>query len=710
MKNLAARPRGTINYETTMFKPGLKSTIRIAFLYAIFGSLWILISDMLLAYFVADPLTITEIQTFKGWAFVSASAILLYLIVRREFRTRELAEQALRDSEEKYHNLVETANDAIFIADAGTGLIIDANKKAGELLGIPAKEIIGMHQTQLHPAEDAGYYKRIFADHIESGQKITEDLFVLRRNGERIPVDISASITQIGDRKIVQGIFRDITARKQVKEALQKERDRAQMYLNVAGVMILVISVDGNVDLINRKGCEMLGYPEKEIIGRNWFDTFIPVRLRDEVKGIFVKLMAGEIDLVGYFETPVLTKDGEERMIAWHNTLLKDENGKVSAALSSGEDITARKQAEELARHRLKRLSALHSIDMVINSSLDLQVTLNEFLEQVISQLNVDAADVLLLNPYSQMLEFAARKGFRSPAIKQPSIRIGEGIAGKAAMERNSISIPDLSEESSLCKRTNLLRQEGFVAYYAIPLIAKGQVKGVLEIFNRSPLTFDPEWLNFFEALAARAAIAIDNATLFEDLQRSNIELSIAYDATLEGWAHALDLRSKETEQHTERVTEMTLRLARAMGMSDKELMNVRRGALLHDIGKIGIPDGILLKPGPLTDEEWDIMHRHPVYAFEMLLPIAYLRPALDIPYCHHERWDGTGYPRGLKGEQIPLSARIFSVVDVWDALYSEERPYRQTLSEEKVREHIRSLSGTHLDPGVVEVFLNMEW
>ena len=176
----------------------------------------------------------------------------------------------------------------------------------------------------------------------------------------------------------------------------------------------------------------------------------------------------------------------------------------------------------------------------------------------------------------------------------------------------------------------------------------------MLEVLHRAPLGLDAEWQNFLEALAARAAIAIDNATLFDDLQRSNIDLMLAYDATLEGWARALDLRSKETERHTERVTEMTMRLARTMGIGDKELVHIRRGALLHDIGKIGIPDSILLQPGPLTDEEWLLMRKHPQLAFEMLQPIAYLRPALDIPYAHHEHWDGTGYPRGLKGEQIP--------------------------------------------------------
>jgi HD-GYP domain-containing protein (c-di-GMP phosphodiesterase class II) len=150
----------------------------------------------------------------------------------------------------------------------------------------------------------------------------------------------------------------------------------------------------------------------------------------------------------------------------------------------------------------------------------------------------------------------------------------------------------------------------------------------------------------------------------------------------------------------------MTLRLARALGLAEADLAHVRRGALLHDIGKMGIPDSILLKPGPLTDVEWEVMRRHPAYAYQLLAPISYLRPALDIPYCHHERWDGLGYPRGLAGEQIPLTARIFAVVDVWDAL-SHDRPYRQAWPAARVRDHIRALIGSHFDPHVADVFLN---
>jgi putative nucleotidyltransferase with HDIG domain len=185
------------------------------------------------------------------------------------------------------------------------------------------------------------------------------------------------------------------------------------------------------------------------------------------------------------------------------------------------------------------------------------------------------------------------------------------------------------------------------------------------------------------------------------------MELKLAYDATIEGWSRALDLRDKETEGHTLRVTEMTVRLAEKLGMNDNDKLNLRRGALLHDIGKMGVPDVILLKPGPLNEDEWKIMRQHPVYAYEMLKPIDYLRPAIEIPYCHHEKWDSSGYPRGLRGESIPRAARIFAVIDVYDALIVD-RPYRAAWPREKVLTYIQEQAGQHFDPAVVEAFLQL--
>ncbi len=355
-------------------------------------------------------------------------------------------------------------------------------------------------------------------------------------------------------------------------------------------------------------------------------------------------------------------------------------------------------------RSRLQRLQALRTIDLAITSSMDSHISLRVLVDQAATHLGVDAVDVLLLDSQSHRLELAAGRGFRTQPPRF-SLRVDEGNAGRAFMERRLMRVQRLSTHPTPSARQPWIASEGFVTYFGMPLVAKGLVRGVLEVFHRAPLAPDADWMDFLETLAEQAAIAVDNSGLFADLQRSNTDLELAYDTTLEGWSRALDLRDKETEGHTQRVADVSERLGRAMGLSEPELMQMRRGALLHDIGKMGIPDSILLKAGPLTGDEWEIMRRHPVYAFELISPIAYLQPALDIPYCHHEKWDGSGYPRGLAGELIPLAARVFAVVDVWDALRSD-RPYRPAWPEEQVREHIRGLSGTHFDLRVVQAFM----
>jgi len=396
---------------------------------------------------------------------------------------------------------------------------------------------------------------------------------------------------------------------------------------------------------------------------------------------------------------------GEPVHLIFRLTISPAYEHSLSRVIVSIFDISERQKAEQQIQSHLHRLAGLRTIDMAITASLDLRVTLDVLLDQVTSQLQVHAAGIWLLNTHTQMLEFLAGRGFRGGGLAPCSLHLSEDYTGQAVLKRRTITIDDLDSVSDF-RRAHLLRGENFISYFVAPLVAKGQVKGVLEVFSRKPISPDPEWYDFLETLAGQTAIAIDNASLFENLQRSNIELAMAYDATIEGWSRALDLRDHETEGHTERVTEMTLRLAKAMGLKPESMVHIRRGALLHDIGKMGISDSILLKTGPLDEEKWRIMRMHPVYAYELLSPIAYLKPALDIPYCHHEKWDGSGYPRGLRGEQIPLSARIFAVVDVYDALRSD-RPYRAAWPEEKVRQYIREQSGAHFDPQVVEIFMD---
>ena len=373
----------------------------------------------------------------------------------------------------------------------------------------------------------------------------------------------------------------------------------------------------------------------------------------------------------------------------------------------SARDITKYKRTESRMQRQLNRLSALRSIDLAIASGLDLNLLLSILLDRVIETMRVDAADVLLLDSDMNLLSFASGKGFNTNILQHTRLRPGQGYAGRAVLERRMISVPNLTKAVTEFDRSPLFPSEKFVVYYGVPLVAKGRVLGVLEIFNRSHLQPDEDWLDFLNIISGQTAIAIDSAIMFKDLQKSNFELSLAYNATIDAWSRTLDLRDRETEGHTRRVTDLTIRFAVMNGVKESDLIHLRRGATLHDIGKVVIPDHILFKPGPLTQDEWETMRQHPKYAVDLLSPIKYLEPAMEIPHWHHEKWDGTGYPDRLDGEEIPYSARMFALADVYDALTSD-RPYRSAWSKQDTLQYIESQAGKQFDPRLVPEFLNM--
>jgi HD-GYP domain-containing protein (c-di-GMP phosphodiesterase class II) len=402
-----------------------------------------------------------------------------------------------------------------------------------------------------------------------------------------------------------------------------------------------------------------------------------------------------------------LRKDGRTIWVEQRVSYAYNLEGEIVAIEGVARDVTGQREVEAEMQQQIQRLASLRSIDQAISNSFDLNLVLVVLIDKVTSELKVDAASILLYNPVNQLLEHSAGSGYRSRLADTFSMRIGEAYAGQAMYERRMIQFPseDLPPPSRSTAR--LMEEEGFSAGVCAPLITKGEVKGVLQIFSRKGLKAEPNWLGFLEVLSSQAAIAIDNAEMFQQLQRSNQDLKVAYDAMLEGWVRALELREHGQVGQNRAVTRLTLELAEKMGVSGEELGNIRRGALLHDIGKLGIPDAILLKSGPLSDEEWLVVRQHPRMALDLLAPIPSLDKAIHIPYSHHERWDGSGYPRGLKGEHIPLAARLFAPVDVWDAMTSP-RPHRPARSKEEALAYIRDQSGRHFDPAVVEVFLKL--
>jgi PAS domain S-box-containing protein len=658
--------------------------------------------------------------------------------------------------EEKYRDLYENAPDGYF-SFCHDGTIVGANRVFFNLLGLRGGDVVGRRKVfELVAEEDRLRCEEACTEVKETGHVENAEFELIRGDGGRVPVLMNARVVHgAGGVEEIRAIARDNTVRRWAEDALRHRLEIERLvaaistdFLNISPKAVdeginnalkavgefmgvdrsYVFAISGNrmenthewrAGGIGPGRCPLRGMPTEafpwwmEKLGR--FEQIHIPRVKDlpaeavaeretlqamEIESLMAVPMVYGKSLVGFLG---LDSVREGKSWAEEDLALLKVIGEVFV------NALERKRAGERIRSQIEHLRALRNIDMTITASLDLRVTMNVLVDEVVSQLRADGAAVLLLNPYTLRLEYASSKGFRTEAMKGAGIKLGEGLAGRAALERRPLSIPDIREGGGDFAASGLLEAEGVRSYFGVPLVTKGQVKGVLEIFHRSPREPDAEWLEFLYSLAGQAAIAMDNASMLQDLQHSRDELIMAYDTTIEGWSRALDYRDKETEGHSQRVTEMTMKIARHMGMREQELVHVRRGALLHDIGKLGVPDCILLKPDKLNEEEWVIMKRHPEIAYELLSPIPYLKQALDIPYCHHEKWDGTGYPRGLKAEQIPLAARIFAVVDVWDAMNSE-RPYRHAYPKRDAREHIRSLSGTHFDPMVAEVFLSINW
>jgi len=674
--------------------------------------------------------------------------------ILHDITERKQAEAALRESEEKYRSLFENVPTGLY-RTMPDGLILAVNPALVSILGYDAQEeLLKTHITDLYL--EPGDRMNMLSQFQESDVIRSAEIRLKRKDGTPIVAldNAHAVRDEHGEVLYLEGTLSDITALTEAHTKLEHQAEElSQRYAELA--LLYEAGLTINRELDPRLQLETLFKTAMQALQADHaeFSRYDAVRGRVQFEmgigyspDVLEKLRAlvvhdgeeqGLIGMVAQDRLPLnlpdvhadphyIEIDPEIRSALWVPVAREKELLGVLGVLSTRPNafsdqherllsLFANQAAVSLENarlfaetgRRLKHVQALRTIDMAISSSLDLKVTFDIFLEQVTQQLGVHAVDILKFDPHMQTLEFAAGRGFRTTAIQKSYFRLGEGLAGRAALERRILHIPDLAAEQDGVVRTLQFNNEGFTAYFCVPLIAKGQVKGVLEIFHRKPFATGQEWIDFLEILAGQAAIAIDNVTLFNNLQRSNVELTLAYDATIEGWSHALDLRDKETEGHTQRVADLTLRLAQAMGVSDHELIHIRRGTLLHDIGKMGIPDEILRKPASLDEQEWVIMRQHPLYAYDMLSPISYLRPALDIPYCHHEKWDGSGYPRGLAGEQIPLAARLFAVVDVYDALISD-RPYREAWSRKRALEYIQQQAGQHFDPEIVSTFLGM--
>lgn len=623
-----------------------------------------------------------------------------------EMNARATAEEELRRARQMLHLLLDNIPQLVFWKDRASRYL-GCNRSFAEHAGLnDPEEIIGMSDNEMPWGKNSDYYQ-------------AADLMVMERNEPMLRYDVALHLPDgrlvwqrksklplhDGDGTVigVLGTLEDITEDKRIRDSLVRSEQILAEAQAIAHLGSWEYCLETNKEYRSAEFFRLLGYSGQSsgFAADSMFDYIHPQDRERVRQRITETLENGKPYDIEY---RIIRIDGHERYVHAKGKIIREENDKSTRFIGAIQDITERKSAEERKRKQWKQLAALRAIDMAITESLDLRVTLNVVLDQVVHQLDADAADILLIN-HAHKLEHAASRGFRNDAIKRCAIPLGKGNAGRVAYERRIIHIPNVQSLES-CRCFPDLSDEGYVSYFGAPLVAKGEVVGVLELFYRAPHSLDQEMLDFFETLAGQAAIAIDNATLFSGLQRSNIDLIMAYDSTLEGWSRALDLRDRETEGHSRRVTELAEKIARAIGVPNDQLIHIRRGAMLHDIGKMGVPDHILLKSGPLNREERETMQQHPIHALKLLAPITFLKPALDIPYCHHEKWDGSGYPRGLKGNEIPLGARIFAIVDVWDALRSD-RPYRSAWPKEKTVEHMQREAGNHFDPEILRIFMD---
>jgi PAS domain S-box-containing protein/putative nucleotidyltransferase with HDIG domain len=545
-----------------------------------------------------------------------------------------------------------------------------------------------------------------------------EDFETRLRGSQNQPIWVRIHARSVPDKQA--GIFyyeaavEDITRQRQTYDALRESDHLTKTIIDSVEEGVLVLDRELRFLVWNAYLESQTGLPAREVIGK----TANVILERLQIKGCGDHLMhalAGQI--IPIEDISYTRPDSASRL--WCDVTFsphRSADGNIVGVVGTFRDITARKEAERereglLQKEQGQRLraEALGRVSKALNAVLDIRPLLEIICKETSELFQVDVSLVWLVERVGQhdkVLEKIAGYGWEHERFTGTQVSLNDmnNLAAQVIHENQPVILNEVSENT----RTGLSSVFTVHSIMAVPLTIGEQVIGVLQVIDNHKINrFDPSDVQTATQLAAHTANAINNAQLYDRLQEAHDELEQAYVSTLEGWARALELRDAHTEGHSNRVTDMALRLAKAVGVPTEELEHVRRGSLLHDIGKMAIPDQILEKPGPLTDDEWQVMRQHPVYAHTLLSPIKFLRAAIDIPYCHHERWDGSGYPRGLAGRDIPLAARVFAVVDVFDALTSD-RPYRKAWPRDEAIEYIRKESGSHFDPDMVHAFLQI--
>ncbi len=534
-----------------------------------------------------------------------------------------------------------------------------------------------------------------------------------------------------------------ITERRKTEEALVESEHTFKEIFENCNDLIYLHDLEGKMDKVNKAACERLGYSREKLLSMSLKDIvsseysgLIPGRVKDLLKSgrlifesadvtidgtiIPVEVSARIIEYGGKKAVLSIARDITKRRkyeeaLSGLNEKLEQQVQERAGELTRvnkelREEISERIRMEEELNQRLLEMETLQTVSSALRTAETLDEMLTILIDETLKILDTEDGAISLYHPEKETSHFAINRGWFNQ-LDETWLKPGEGIAREVFTPGQGLVFREFAKDSRV-KHTESI-PEGWGGA-CLPISAAKNVVGALFVSVPLPREITRVELSLLNSLSEMAGTAIQRISMFqetenllENLQEAKSELLLAYDATLEGWARALELRDHETEGHSMRVVDRTIQIAMLLNVPEDELIHIRRGALLHDVGKIAIPDAVLLKPGKLNSDEMALMQQHPNFAYDLLHPIDYLRPALDIPYCHHEKWDGSGYPRGLKGEEIPIAARIFAIVDVYDALTSD-RPYRSAWSKQKTLEHISEQSGKHFDPQVADIFLNI--
>lgn len=890
-------------------------------------------------------------------AIRSANGKLDHLVAMlQDISERKAAEQVLRDSETRFRAVFDTVTDGILMADVERGRFVMGNSAIETMLGYSHEQLIQLQFDDIHPADTLADVHEKIEQQIRGESSLAADLPVLRSDGSVFYADINSAPLTLHGKQYLVGVFRDTTERKQAQEALDSTRRRAQHYLDIAGTMIIALDLEGHITLANRRACELLGYDEEELLGRNWFECCLPASLRDEVMVVFNRLHSANNEELEYFENPVVCRSGEERLIAWHNVLLRDSEDRINGILSSGEDITERRQAErrlvasetrlrtlvdtlpdlvwlkdvegnylacnpqferffgareaeivgktdydfvdkELADffrdHDRKAMAAekpsrneetltfandgytgtfetvktpMHNstgeLIGVLGIARDItqrkrQVAHIERLSRLYKTLSHTNKAIVHSTNQEELFQQVCRSAVGNIGFKHAWIALlgddGRTLQPQTAFSwrtDGSIEERDAEQLLALVQRQNIIdslqkntplwcdeerctltpwndnnptpmENAGLTAI--LPIYRRNRLVGAFGLTAEQDYALDQNARELLLEMATDIGYALDNfelqrqqriaeeamrqsasaitildpelnfiytnhaftelfgytsdeakqntialiapppdvatlhrsqikeqvdrhhhyrgelirrhkdgelipvyisaAALFDHndkligyvssyndmraLKQSERRLRQALTDTITAISHTIEKRDPYTAGHQERVAELAVAIAHQMGLDTDRVEGIYLGSLIHDIGKIYIPSEILNRPGKLSEYEFGLIKSHPEVGYEIIKDVQFDWPIPDMVYQHHERIDGSGYPQGLKGEEICLEAKIIAIADIVEAMTSH-RPYRPGLGLEPALAQIEQEAGTTLDGEIVACCLKL--